>query len=130
MTDRAVDRIAALLAMVVMPIAVRVLPLPLLLRTVDRLPAAARARATADGLAARVHRWLRWGVGPWRSTCLTRAAVLYALLRYHGFRPRFFIGVRGPREAFGAHAWVTLGGRAVSDAGGVSGYTALMSHGD
>ena len=130
MIDRAIDRAVSLLAMIVAPLAVRLVPLPVLLRIADRIPAGRRAAATPDGLGARVSRWLRWGIGPWKSTCLTRATVLYALLRYHGFRPQFYIGVRGAHEAFGAHAWVTLGGRTVSDPGGVSGYTSLMSHGE
>ena len=123
------DRAVSLAAMAVLPPAVRLLPLPLLLRACDRIPAAARLRATPIGLADRVHRWLARGGGPWESTCLTRSAVLYALLRYHGHRPTFFIGVRGPRESFGAHAWVTLGEVPVSDAAGGAGYVRIMSHG-
>ncbi len=129
MIARAMDRGASFAAMVLLPLAVRRLPLPLLLRACDRIPAAARARATPTGLADRVHRWLARGGGPWESTCLTRSTVLYALLKYHGHRPTFFIGVRGPHDAFAAHAWVTLGGVPVSDAVGGDGYVRIMSHG-
>lgn len=47
--------------------------------------------------------------GPWRYTCLKRAAVLYHLLRGAGRPLQLVIGVRrGPDGKLGAHAWLLL----------------------
>lgn len=128
MSARLVDLGVALGLAAILPPAIRLVPLPLVLRACDSFPSAGSGGASPDGLAARARRLLGSGVGPWRSTCLTRSTVLYALMRYHGYQPRFMIGVRGAHEAFGAHAWVALGEMPVSDAAG-SDYTPIMSHG-
>jgi hypothetical protein len=48
----------------------------------------------------------------------------------HGYEPRFVVGVQGAARAFGAHAWVTLGGIPVADKPEIAdGYTQLLSHG-
>ena len=66
-------------------------------------------------LAKRVRRWLAHGRGPWTSTCLTRALVLYTMLRQHGYRPSVVIGVDGDFHRFDAHAWVELDGNSVGE---------------
>jgi hypothetical protein len=62
-------------------------------------------------LVAEVDAWqwrLPW---PWRSTCLKRATVLYALLRQMGDAVSLRIGVRrGDDGAFLAHAWLMRDG--------------------
>jgi hypothetical protein len=62
-----------------------------------------------------VDRWLAKGRALWRPTCLTRATVLYAMLRQHGHRPRLHIGAAGVASAFRAHAWLSLGGVPVGE---------------
>ncbi len=120
----------ALSATIVLPVALRMLPLPAVLRICDRWPTAASPRHPPHALAGRVRRWLSRGRGPWASTCLTRSLVLYAMLRQHGYRPRFVIGVAGGHACFAAHAWVTVGGIPLGDSRGLAdGYSRLLSHG-
>lgn len=62
-----------------------------------------------DGaLAAWVDQLLYRLPGPWRRTCLKRAAVLYHLLRAAGRAVELRIGVRRDAEGrLAAHAWLT-----------------------
>jgi hypothetical protein len=56
----------------------------------------------------------------WRDTCLSRAYAATLALRSRGFPATLALGVRsdGSSEAsVSAHAWVTLGGRALVDPG-------------
>jgi hypothetical protein len=123
------ERTVALLAAIVLPFAVRVLALPAVLRLCDRLPGAGRVRQAPNALVFRARRWLWHGRGPWTSTCLTRSLVLYAMLRQHGYRPHFVVGVMGAHARFAAHAWVMLDGVALGDPrGAVDGYSRLLSH--
>ena len=68
-------------------------------------------RPDLASLVAEVDAWqwrLPW---PWRSTCLKRASVLYALFRHLGDPVNLRIGVRrGDDGAFLAHAWLMRGG--------------------
>jgi hypothetical protein len=60
-----------------------------------------------DELVAEVDSWLTRLPWPWRTTCLKRSAILYALLRRSGEDVQLHIGVK--REAdrsFAAHAWL------------------------
>lgn len=58
-------------------------------------------------LAAWVDGLLRRLPGPWRYTCLKRAAVLYHLLRSAGRPLQLVIGVRRAADGkLGAHAWL------------------------
>jgi len=74
--------------------------------------------AVGDGvhdasLAGWVDSLLRRLPGPWRHTCLKRAAVLYHLLRKAGRPVELWIGVRrdGDRAgAIAAHAWLVRDG--------------------
>jgi len=124
------ERMLAVVATILFPVALRFLSLPAVLALCDRWPATTRTAHPPHALALRVRRWLSRGRGPWASTCLTRSLVLYAVLRQHGYRPRFIVGVAGAEARFGAHAWVTLGDTAVGDPRGVvDRYTKLLSHG-
>lgn len=123
------ERIVAVAAAVIIPPALRALPLPRVLALCDRWPRVAVRRARPSVLAQRVRRWLAAGRGPWRSTCLTRSAVLYAMLRQHGHDPEFFVGVAGRASRFDAHAWVAVGGHPVDQPDGViGGYRLLLAH--
>lgn len=68
-------------------------------------------RPDLEALIAEVDAWqwkLPW---PWRSTCLKRSTVLYALLREMGEDIALHIGVRrGEDGAFLAHAWLMRDG--------------------
>lgn len=129
MIGRVVERLFAMAATALVPLALRLLPLPAALALCDRWPRVGLARRTPVQLASRVRRWLAHGRGPWTSSCLTRSLVLYTMLRQHGYDPQFFVGVAGTARAFDAHAWVALGGAPVADLPDVSGaYTQLLSH--
>lgn len=75
-------------------------------------------RAGPPGLAvddAALARWVdrlsRRLSGPWRRTCLKRAAVLFHLLRRAGRPVELWIGVRKtPATPLGAHAWLVWAG--------------------
>lgn len=124
------ERAVALIAAILLPVAVRTLALPTVLRICDRLPSAGRMRQAPGALVGRARRWLWHGRGPWTSTCLTRSLLLYAMLRQHGYRPRFVVGVMGAQARFAAHAWVMLDDMTLGDPrGAVDNYSQLLSHG-
>ena len=127
---RLTERLIALGTVLVMPVVLRLRPLPDVLALCDRAPLRARHRHSPASLAHRTHRWLAHGRGPWTSSCLTRSLVLYAMLRQHGYEPRFAVGVAGNEQQFEAHAWVTIGGMPVMDPPHVERtYAPVMSHG-
>ena len=81
------------------------------------LGGSATASTPLDGvhdasLAGLVDSTLRRLPGPWRHTCLKRAAVLYHLLRKAGRPVELWIGVRrdAGQEALAAHAWLVRDG--------------------
>lgn len=129
MITRNVERAVSAAATLIIPAALRILPLSAVLALCDRWPRLATHDLAPAQLANRVRRWLARGRGPWESTCLTRSLVLYALLRQHGYRPQFFVGVAGSAQRFDAHAWVTIDDKPVADPPDVSGtYAQLLSH--
>ncbi|MEO7997180.1 MAG: lasso peptide biosynthesis B2 protein [Gemmatimonadaceae bacterium] len=80
---------------------------------VNRLIARLGARKTSyesppiNELVREVDNWLTRLPRPWRTTCLKRSSILYALLRRSGEDVQLHIGVK--REAdrsFAAHAWL------------------------
>lgn len=130
------ERALALAAALLLPLALRLLPLRTLLALCDRWPAwpassaAGRTRRSPAALADRVCRWLAQGRGPWAASCLTHAVVLYAMLRQHGYAPRLHVGVHGAARDFRAHAWVTLDARPLLEpAAAVDRYRELVVHG-
>ena len=127
--SRTRERMLALSAAIVLPVALRVLSLPAVLAICDRWPTIQRPRHAPHALADRVRRWMSRGRGPWTSTCLTRSLVLYTMLRQHGYRPRFIVGVAGAESRFDAHAWVTLGDAALGEGDVVNRYARLVTHG-
>ena len=127
--ERARDRVVALAVVVLVPIALRVLPLRATLALCDRFPRLASASASPLALTSRVHRWMSHGRSLWTRSCLTHAVVLYTMLRQHGHRPWLHIGVHGASASFVAHAWVSLGGLPVGEDSGVSQqYRELLVH--
>lgn len=72
----------------------------------------AYASPPIDALAHRVDTWLRRLPWLWRSTCLKRALILFALLRRSGEPVQLHIGVkREPDKSFAAHAWLVRDGQ-------------------
>ncbi len=62
-------------------------------------------------LAEEVDAWLTRLPWPWRTTCLKRATILYALLRRAGEDVQLHIGVkRETGKAITAHAWLMRNG--------------------
>jgi transglutaminase superfamily protein len=109
------ERLLALSAVLILPLALRVLSLSRTLALCDRWPVMTSSQASPYGLSDRTERWLAHGRGPWTSSCLTRSIVLYTLLRSHGYAPCLHIGVVGAPARFLAHAWVTLQGHPVGE---------------
>lgn len=123
------ERAVAAAAVVITPLALRLLPLRRAIALADSWPRVAPRLAAPEALARRVHRWLRRGRGPWTPTCLTRAVVLYAMLRQHGHHPTIHLGVAGGADRFDAHAWVSVNGRCIGDvAPSERGYRELWRH--
>lgn len=110
-----IERAMAAAATIIIPVAVRVLPLRATLALCDAWPRFPGAHARADAIARRVDRWMSHGRTVWRPTCLTRTLVLYTMLRQHGHAPRLHIGTAGSVSRFRAHAWISLGGAAVAE---------------
>ena len=130
MIARWAERSMALGAAILVPLALRLRPLPEVLALCDRMPGRVQRPHPPHVLAQRTHRWLARGRGPWTSSCLTRSLVLYTMLRQHGYAPRLSVGVAGTAQRFDAHAWVTIGGVPVMDPPGVgNSYSEVMSHG-
>lgn len=128
--SRWLERGGALAAVMIIPLLLVLLPFPAVLAACDRWPRIGAVGAAPNGLADRTRRWLAHGRGPWKSSCLTRSLVLYAMLRQHGYRPRLHLGVEGDAVSFAAHAWVTLGERPVEQPSTVAErYEQLMVHG-
>ena len=110
-----IERALALAATIIVPVAVRVLPFQVTLALCDAWPRLRNGQAGADALARRVDRWMARGRAVWRATCLTRALVLYTMLRQHGYAPILHIGTVGLAHRFRAHAWVSLDGAPVAE---------------
>jgi hypothetical protein len=124
------ERAMAVALTFLIPLALRLLPLRATLALCDAWPRSPGNRASGPALARRVDRWMQRGRFLWRPTCLTRALVLYTMLRQHGHTPRLHIGTRGPRLGFSAHACVSLGGEVVAEPdGSLAGYRPLVAHG-
>jgi hypothetical protein len=90
-------------------------------RLVARLGTRNRAYANppVESLAEEVDAWQRRLPWPWRSTCLKRAAVLYALLRRSGEDVQLHIGVKRERDgSLAAHAWLMRHGQPYLEPGG------------
>ena len=115
MPQRLHERLVALAAVALLPAALRLLPLRRTLALCDRFPRTRHRSAPPLALAARAYRWLSYGRGPWANSCLTRAVVLYAMLRQHGYHPKLHLGVCGDTRAFVAHAWISLAGYPLGD---------------
>ena len=124
------ERLLAIAAVIVAPVVLRLLPLRRAILLLDRWPLFPGSCAHPVVLADRVQRWLAHGIGFWRSTCLTRSAVLYTMLRQHGFRPSLHLGVLGTDHEFEAHAWISLAGTPIADApANIERFRPLWMHG-
>ncbi|MEP6833627.1 MAG: lasso peptide biosynthesis B2 protein [Gemmatimonas sp.] len=97
-----------------------VLTVPPLLHVVAVHRLAARWSTRRNGYAAppievladEVDAWLTRLPWPWRSTCLKRASILYALLRRSGEPVELHIGVkREADKSLAAHAWLVRDGQ-------------------
>ena len=107
----ATERILSAAALLVVPLAARLVPLRAALALCDRWPSHPGVPSTPGKLARRVRDWF----GSDASRGLTRSLVLYTLLRQHGYAPRLHVAEGGEGRPV-THAWVTLGGRVVVEA--------------
>jgi hypothetical protein len=101
---------------------IRRTPLPELATTLARWSGIQHAQPPAR-LSRAVDRTLRFGGD--RPRCLTRALVLYSLLREQGDAAELVVGLPEGSTGHNAHAWVELGGRDVGPPPGSSGHVAL-----
>jgi hypothetical protein len=125
-----VERTMALALTLLVPVALRLLPFRMTLALCDAWPRSPGRTASAAALGRRVDRWMQRGRFLWRPSCLTRALVLYTMLRQHGHAPHLHIGTRGPRRQFSAHAWVSLGEDIVAEPRrSLEEYRPLIAHG-
>lgn len=123
------ERLLAATATLLMPVALRTLPLRTTLALSDAWPRSRTPRVTPAALARRVDRWLRHGRFVWRPTCLTRTLVLYTMMRQHGYVPTLHIATYGHAAGFRAHAWASLGGVAVGEPGALPAHSReLLRH--
>lgn len=78
-----------------------------------------------------IARWLAVHTWPRRSgTCLEQSLVLYRFLSARSIPPELVIGVRRHDERIGAHAWVTVNGRAVGhSAAALTEFSPILSFG-
>jgi hypothetical protein len=104
------DLAVAILAVVLVPlarVAVRVLPLPTLLR----VPEVRRARPSPAGKVERLVRVVDavGRVHPLGSTCLHRALAAFWLLKVRGHAGAVVLGVARDEGLLESHAWVEVG---------------------
>lgn len=83
-------------------------PLPQLVAWLGRPPRVRSSKLPAIQLGRYVARRLR--LGPYRSTCLVNALVLFRLLREQGDSAELVIGLPVEAADHSAHAWVELDG--------------------
>lgn len=118
--------------LLVLPILKRLLPLPSLvsLMWVRQRP---RRVSTATEIERmwRIARWLALHAWPRRAgTCLEQSLILYRFLSARSESPELVIGVRRHNDSVGAHAWVTIGGRAIGDSdAALDGFAPVVSFG-
>lgn len=104
------EKAEIVVACAVVPAALEVCPASRVLDWIRRVPAGRGATVAPERLALHVDRLLARAPGPWRYTCLRRAAVLAAVLRRHGRPATVVLGVRrGDDGALEAHAWLRCG---------------------
>jgi Transglutaminase-like superfamily len=106
-------RVEAAASAAVIPPLLRLSSFARLARWLGRGRAGRAARASLDdaALADWIDRLLGAAPGPWRKTCLRRAAVLYHLLRRAGRPVELWLGVKRNDGALAAHAWLVRDGR-------------------
>jgi len=109
--------IHALYGAVVTRAALRLLPLPRVLRLVRRCFRAEFPLPPARQASAGQAVWAALAAGrcsPLGTTCLTTALVAQALLQRHGYQAKLRIGVRRDLNgAFTAHAWLEREGEVI-----------------
>jgi hypothetical protein len=93
-------------------VALLVLPVPALLRRIERRAGEAPADFTPRDAAWAVHAAARRLP---RTYCLARALALHDLLRRSGFPSELRIGVARAGAGIDAHAWVECAGEALGD---------------
>jgi transglutaminase superfamily protein len=98
-------------------------PLPALAASLGDLSRADRPHEPPARLSRAVDRTLRFG--PDRPTCLTRALVLYSLLREQGDPAVLAIGLPESARDQTAHAWVELDGNDIGPRPGRGEHVAL-----
>ncbi len=117
----------ALVAVVVVRLCLRFLPLPMWERAANRLrrgrPRAGNAQTAVQDIVWAVRRVSRAIPG---ATCLTQALAAQLLLSRRGYASRLTIGVaRMSSNGLRAHAWLERGGQVVLGDAGLEAYTPL-----
>ncbi len=117
----------------VLPLLLRLLPLPTLLRWL-RPRRTGRRPEDHTLLERQVHvarRVLGSDDGPLRHSCLLRSLVLFRSLRRAGYPVVVCFGITRDGESLAGHAWLELDGAAVGENGGVlAGYRPIYRYPD
>jgi hypothetical protein len=100
-------------------VALLVLPVPALLRRIERRSGVARADFTPREAAWAVHAVARRLPG---THCLPRALALHELLRRSGFASELRIGVARAGTGIAAHAWVECAGEGLESESALRSY--------
>jgi hypothetical protein len=115
-----------------LPVLIRVVSLPALLRRISRRPRPALAENAWHPddvaiVAARVCRLPVFRPRVFPRSCLRRSLVLYRALTRMGYPATIHFGVRKQGDAFEGHSWVSLHGRPLAETGSVEAFSPLYS---
>ncbi len=109
----------------------RALPLPRLVRLMDRSARRGARRAGRDARIATVAAGVyRLGFAGARDNCLGRSLVMYRYLSAGSFSPELVVGVRKDQGGMPGHAWVLVDGEPMADSHDtLEGFTPLLVFG-
>jgi hypothetical protein len=115
-----------------LPVLIRVVSLPVLLR---RISAHASAAVTDNAwhpddvanVAGRVCGLPMFRTRAFPRSCLRRSLVLFRALTTMGYPATIHFGVRKQGDAFEGHSWVSLHGRPLAETGSVEAFSPLYS---
>jgi hypothetical protein len=115
-----------------LPVLIRVVPLPALLRRISSDASAAVADSAwhpddVASVASRVCALPMFRTRAFPRSCLRRSLVLFRALTTMGYPATIHFGVRKQGDAFEGHSWVSLQGRPLAETASVKAFSSLYS---
>ena len=115
-----------------LPVLIRIVPLPALLRRISGRASTALAESAwhpddVANVAARVCGLPVFRTRAFPRSCLRRSLVLFRALTTMGYPATIHFGVRKKGDAFEGHSWVSLHGRPLAETGSVEAFSSLYS---